>query len=379
MKIRNMNIRLFFIFAVLCVLASCSDSDNALDAPLAITQADAVYDAAGGEGKVTISSPYGINSISISDSWCVATQEGDNSVHLNVAANPLMETRSAVVTITDNNGGEAHLSISQGGSLYSLNENKAFNFGYQDSTLTVKIASHNVDADLKASADWLSARQEGENIVVNVSANNSGTWRAGTVYCQIGGINRDSIVVVQAEEKDIYGDYYMVGEPYNASQTYPSVTRLSIVRGDSANQVKINWTDTGFSCDYPFAADSLVLKIWANVYHPLGYRRFTISDFMVGGDIDAMSGVYLLMLSDNGYANGGFRTNQENLSTDAYLSAIGNQVVWRLRSNSSLPGVEFNGIFIYDDYESLYTSGGVFIRARNVYMIPANKYTPTAE
>lgn len=371
---KKMRISLLYIFIVLAALISCSDNNDEENTHIAITQSDAVYDAAGGDGTITVNSLYGIKSVLSSDDWCAVSFGSDNTVSLSVAANPLEESRSAVVTITDNSGNETHLAISQQGSLYKLVDDKVFNFGYNDSTIVVNIAQKNINADLKASADWLTARQEGGNVVVHVAANNSGTWRAGTVYCQVAGASKDSIIVVQAKEKDIYGDYYMTGEPYYTQGiAYPTTTRVSIAKGDSTNLVKVTWTDTGFSCDYAFDTKSLVFKIWANMYHPLGYRRFVMDNMMVGGDIDEMSGVYLLMFYGNGEIQGGNRSNQNNLTTDAYLSAIGNQVVWRLRSNSSLPGVSFNGIFIYDDYESYFTSGGVFIQARDPYMIPVGR------
>lgn len=364
---------------------SCSDNNDDVNAPFAITQSDAVYGAAGGEGTITVNSLYGVKTVSSSDDWCIASFGGNNTVALSVAANPSEESRSAVVKISDNNGEEVRLAVSQQGCVYELEDDKEFSFGYNDSTITVGIAQKNIDADLKASADWLTARQEGGNIVVHVAANNTGTWRAGTVYCQFAGVSKDSIMVVQAEAKDIYGDYYMTGEPYDVGQVHPTVTRVSIAPGDSANQIKFTWTDIGFSCDYSFNADSIVFKMETNANHPIGYKRFVSDgDYMAYGNttVNVMSIIWAAMRGINGWYYGrALRNYSPNLNVDVYLSAIGNKVVWRLKSNSSLQNdIELNGIFVQNDYEhSFYPDRGVYISVKYPYIIPADKYTPTAE
>lgn len=367
---------LYILVALVSVVSSCSDDNEEENTPMQITKSDVVYQASGGSGTIQVNSQSGIKSVTSSDDWCVATYSNGNTVSLDVAVNPSLEQRSAVISISANNGEEVRVSVSQTGSMYELEDNKVLGFGYDDATGTVNIASHNINADLvvSPSANWLSARQDGDAIIVHAAANTTGTWRGGVVYCQIGGQTRDSIVVVQAEEKDIYGDYYMVGDKYTEAQTYPTATKVSILPGDSANMVKFDWTDTGFSYNYEFNSNTKVIKLRGDVEHPLGYKRFRLENFMVGGNVDEMSGTYILFMYGNGTYSGGFGSGQNNVTCDVYLSAIGDQVVWRLRDNGSVPGVSHNGIFIYDDDENYYLNRGIYLRARNVYMIPADKY-----
>lgn len=371
---------IFFLSAVLICMSSCSNDDGDVYIPIAIAQSDVVFDAEGGDGYVSLRGSGSVASVTSSDDWCTASFDGGSTVNLRVPVNPSSDNRNAVVTVIDDNGNEVHVAVSQTGSVYVLDSNKVLNFGYNDSTAAVSIASHNIDANLESSVSWLTAKKDGNSIVVNAVDNNTGTWRCGVVRCYVGSKLKDSIVVVQVEDKDIYGDYYMTGDPVSLTsyQTYgfvpPSSIRVSLSKAADEGKISFSIPSHDVSADFEYDQQHHEIVIPAGQDNVLGYEMLIAEDHM---DVDPPfiipSPIMFFLLckeESSGY--------EDDCSCNAYLSTNGNDVVWKLKDNGSwtkpADGLILDNPYMEEFYKGI--KSATYFAANNLYIIKADKYKP---
>ena len=169
----------------------------------------AEFDAVGGQDTVTVNSTP--TSVTIADdaSWLTAAVSG-TTVTLTAAENHDLQSRNALVTITNANGDQTQINASQEGMIFYLT---ADHVKFDDTTtpedLPIKSSFPVTIIDYP---DWIeSISDEDGTIVMTPSENTTGHIRTGWVYYQ-NGDEVDSIAVKQFDfDTDIAGTYYLAG------------------------------------------------------------------------------------------------------------------------------------------------------------------------
>lgn len=203
-----------FIKSLLAVLlavgaASCSDDGKEIaQSPLTVKESKVDFASAGGEGKIVVSSTTPISKVESSDSWCKATSDGAYTVNLEVDEQVNVDSRMAMITITDGEGNVKRVAVTQGGLKFILYDNRvvvddAGNPKYVRMEATGR-------THFQYDMSWLHPVASGDSLILTTEPNNTGNIRAGMVHITCGN-KEDSIYVIQGDISDIVGDYYIVG------------------------------------------------------------------------------------------------------------------------------------------------------------------------
>lgn len=198
--------------------AACSDDDN--DNPyehtstIAITSQDITFQAAGGNGTVTVNSTNGISGVKSSESWCTATFDG-NVVSVKADPNKDFNGRSSLLTIYSGTD-SVNVTAQQLGIVFSIQADSLINVN-DDAQRKTYAFNSNVDVKVSSSADWLTASADSDSLVVNAAANESGKIRSAYVYYQVGEMV-DSMKVIQGSLQDFLNKQFIFGG-YNIEAT----------------------------------------------------------------------------------------------------------------------------------------------------------------
>lgn len=372
------------ILVLLSALAACSSDDSDLEeTAVRIIKSDIAYEAKGGSGEITLSAPAA--SVTSNDSWCNVTYNGGNTATLEVEGNPLSDSRSTFVTVEDGMGNKTNVAISQEGSVLVL-DNDNLQFRNNDSTATVKITSRNTDIEVKSTSAWLSAGLSGEDISISVSENTSGQGRAGIVYCCIAGTVKDSITVVQTDDSDIYGEYYMVGKDIpQYARMFPNshnIMRMTLGKADEEDKISFSLPEYDVSIDIDYDPASRAFKIPTNA---IAMKTFTLKNIILDNEFydeipypDYLAFV-LMSVSESGQVIGNTTINDTSPYTcDAYMTAMNDNIVWRLKNNETWTDAKVNGLMLVDFVDGMFNSyhqSGYYYQGYDIYIIKADKYT----
>lgn len=374
-------LKTLLVFVIVSLAYSCSSDDEAEYIPLEIASSNVTFDAYGGEGNISLNSQE-IAKVVSADDWCSVTYDGSGAIRLNVDANPLRADRNTVITVTGVNGSEAHIAVSQAGSDITLEDDDMLNFGYNDSTAVVRIAHSNVNVELnvKSEGDWLTAEQVGDSIIVSAAKNSTGKMRTGVVYFQFFGHTKDSVAVVQSETKDLYGDYYMIGDAYNGFPSDKTFLKVSLSQADSANKIKFSLPDYDITVDLDIDPTTheyviptgLGNKLKDSVEIHLQYYDYT------GEPADRYDSFITFLLVNSTIYVDLAEFYVANLNCTATFTYRDDAIAWKLNFPPSPVGIGTDCMVLYNYYEYQFKGAnvGIYFAAQNVYMIPANKYHP---
>lgn len=166
------------LLAGMAVFTSCSDSDNNSDSTgFAITKADIMFGAGGGDGSIVANTA--IASATTNASWLTLATNG-NTVTVTAKSNGSLEGRSAKIVIQSADGASASVSATQYGMLLLLDAKSSYMFDDASKDPVFIADKSNVDFDLAVSDDWIHIEKADNGYSVSVDPN-TGAYRHGTV------------------------------------------------------------------------------------------------------------------------------------------------------------------------------------------------------
>lgn len=182
------------IFSFLLLLAgvititSCSNNDATYTAPesLAITQADVLFGAGGGDGTIVANTTSTL-SAKTDASWLSFAVSG-NTVTVTSQPNSSLEGRSAKISVTAADGATANVIATQHGLLLQLDAESAYLFQATGSEPILISDKSNIDFDQVVSDDWIHFEEVDGGYAVSVD-DNEGEYRHGTITLSFAASN----------------------------------------------------------------------------------------------------------------------------------------------------------------------------------------------
>lgn len=195
-----------FLTLLAAVFAACSKDDATYTPiqPLEVTKAEVEYDAAGGNGVITVDASS--VEATCSSSWVKLSTSG-NTVNVTVDENPGFDGRSARITLKSA-GKQADVTLVQKGIIYGINGDLEQKFDNKARSFSLSIV-HSAPVTVKSNNDWITASFDAENDLINIqlTQNETGWERIGTVTVSSGSMT-DVITISQFDIKDvILGEY----------------------------------------------------------------------------------------------------------------------------------------------------------------------------
>lgn len=381
---------LFIALIGFMIVLSCSDDNNVNEsADFAIEKSDVAFDAEGGTGEITVSG-VPIASVSSSDEWCSVQLDGDHAVKVTVARNNNYDSRSSVVSLSDAHANTRNIAVSQQGMKHIVSL-KSLRFRNADSTVVVAMMEqpNSVSVNTSESEAWLTAAANGNELDISVTKNETGKPRIGYVCCDI-----DTIRVVQCDTKDIFGDYYIVGDKdANALLTITdenkkigydkNVVKMTLSEGSSVGKLtgQIPDYNVTFAIDY----DEQTLELKFQDRMTLGNYTWTVHS-NVFGNFPATSPISFVSVNTSSVVNYNiaaygnydpYSVQYDAINFLAFLDKREGKCVWKFAGDDNR---NFLGFTIFNAYE-MYGFGNLsnllalFIHP---YMISANDFTPAS-
>lgn len=196
-----------FVLAIGCItLASCSDDDKYTEKEnsVKVVTANTLIAYTGGSTTIEVTGT-GITAVSAAD-WLTVAVSG-NTITATATQNLSRESRATHITAKASNGDYTLIPIQQEGwtfdtSIFSL----AVNDAAEEYAFTVSSA---YPITVTSNSSWFDINYDVEtgNVTVNISANNTGLPRSGSINVESAGTVK-TIPVYQAEfETDVLGKY----------------------------------------------------------------------------------------------------------------------------------------------------------------------------
>lgn len=236
--------RIIYFLMVLVAMTGCNQYEyNLSDPGLKIKESQLDFSSKGGNGYILIESDRAISAKSNAD-WC-QIKVVDKKIEVTVASYSDIENRTAIVTVTADNGIPVNVPVTQSASLFII-ETLVFDTDFVETTLKTHVISDKVVA--VSSADtWIDTKYENDSVYISVSFNNNPTVRSGTVEVTSGTVTQ-TIKVTQAAKSLLFND--CLGEwemTYYTTPTSTTAVKKNIVFNSSstANQYNV----TGFELD----------------------------------------------------------------------------------------------------------------------------------
>lgn len=334
---------LYIILGCLCLLTSCGNDDYTPSASeLRVVKSDVDFPATGGNGQITVTSGAAVTSVVSSDSWCHVALADANNANVTVESNIGSDSRHAVVTFRDADGGEAHVAVSQEGMQFMLDDDKSFLLNDGVGKGAVKITKHTFDVSVSTGDySWISARVDGDSVRFTTEENNTGLCRGGYIHCHCGS-RTDTILVLQAEKKDIYGDYEVIGDPlpdYDES-VITTHFKMTLAPSDEDGKVKIVFPEynANLSFDVNFNDADLEFNYPAGLSLGTMYHR--------GMALQGIVNCHTRVMGVNSQGDAVYDYTDGLHSMTAYMTFENGQFLWRFKDNHSWAGITISAIGI---------------------------------
>ena len=201
-KMKNYLTALLGVF----LLMACGD-DEVTEPVLVVSDAELFYASQGGHGSIQVSGPSYV-SVSTPATWCRATVTGQR-IDLDVEANVALEGRSAILTLSSG-GQHLQLTVQQRGIIYQFDHKQRYIYSDDAGSGQLPVTYDN-ETHVSTSADWLSARLDGDTLRYSFGENATHSIRSAWVRVR-SGVYTDSLQVLQYDmQQDILGQYELYG------------------------------------------------------------------------------------------------------------------------------------------------------------------------
>jgi len=199
---------LFMAAVLLPLLFACSSDDPMAPAStqLAIVKSDLLFEPMGRTGSIEIAATGQVTA-ELQSSWCSATVDG-RVVSVTTTDNTSFEGRTAILTIKAD-GLQVQVPVQQRGMALGSLDITADHIGNEGGRLAYYIR-HDLKVNLTTDDDWIHPRMEGDSLIVECDANDSGHLRRGAFDFECAGYT-SQLDITQYDLADILGDYFFSG------------------------------------------------------------------------------------------------------------------------------------------------------------------------
>lgn len=190
------------LFVILCLfIAGCDDDsdDTAVQSP--VVKSDVEYSAAGGTGTIEVISSA-IKAVS-DKSWCTIVMS-NKVITLQVAPNSSLESRNAMITLTEGNTVVNQIPVTQAGNRVPIPDQETVNFDANGATVKIHVTSVMPFTAQTPEDSWITAVVEGDSLVLTApsyyvrgSRNTTVKLISGELASEIG-INQSGLVLTPA-------------------------------------------------------------------------------------------------------------------------------------------------------------------------------------
>lgn len=340
-----------FLLASALVLAAGCDDDDATVAELTVVRAELNFGPTADRG-FAVMSDAGCTA-QLSESWCRTEQKGD-SIFVYVEDNTALEGRTAVLTVTGNNGnGVQQIPVSQRGAYFRTESETDLHANDASCTLSVPVSAvYDYQVELPEQT-WITYTRTDEGVDFHLTENSSGLPRKVTARftCAAMGLER-SITFSQYELKDLMGTWTATYRTATGSETETS----SVVNLSLTDDKQVELTGLTAIGNLP-----LTLKGEADGYTYL-FRTGTRLD-------DILPGMHLYMygINENGKIYGKETEEHERTYTArlAFTEDDGLECTFEPDSTFS-DKTEMKGLAlsVYDDADKNQGDAGIFINLK---------------
>lgn len=239
------------LYSLLMLLTMCvafigcsDDNDDATEQTLQVISSTPEFEVNGGTSTIEFSSAFPVTATSSAE-WCTVTVNG-NTATLTVSANPRIESRSAVITLT-NGTNETAIPIYQKGIVLfdtTLEDNSEMVFGTEGGDISYQLKS---DADIQFSGfneSWVTYTWENDVFTLHIQSLPDDI-RYRTCNIQLSVEMHQLNFTVTQKNTNITGEWYCYADGGNT----PYGTCL-IEATETANRYKV--TPTGSVYDAPY-------------------------------------------------------------------------------------------------------------------------------
>jgi len=236
-------------------LSSCEDSHVA-EAPgpaVSIVSSDVLFGPRGGTGSIGFESEGVVTAYS-EQPWCSVSVEG-KTVSVTAGEYADLENRYASI-ILKADGDSVRVVAQQNGIVLTSDAEDEYVAGDAQSEINFTIKS-NSDVRMQSSASWIRCSMAGENITVTLKENNSGHIRNGWFSYASGNV-ADTVYVSQADVKDLYGNYKLMGYSNSGSLVYLPAT---ISEAEGENDVTVTCSASGQTWKFNGTFDPVTHRI----------------------------------------------------------------------------------------------------------------------
>ena len=306
------------ILMVLATVVGCSQYEYDMPTPaVEVKESVLEFDAFGGDGYILVESKSAISAESDA-TWC-QVRVVDKRIVVTVASFDGMENRTALVTITSNDGTPMNVPVTQTASLFIV-DNVSFETSYLQSTVKTHVRADNRQVSLSSDDTWLSAVYERDSVFITAQQNDGVPARTGTVQVKAGDIVH-TLTVRQASSYLTYDDF--LGE-WDISFT--NVSTGALVEGKATLSVN----QRGSS--YRISSSSFLNSYSFIIY----YRESTASLYIVGGEEIGPNGSYDVVIGLMSTTNVFNSSSSVELEAIPVISPAG--TVCAFQDNGSWPG-----------------------------------------
>ncbi|GAB6008907.1 BACON domain-containing protein [Dysgonomonas reticulitermitis] len=253
--------RIIYFLMVLVIMTGCSQYEyNLSDPGLKIKESQLDFSAKGGNGYILVESDMPISAKSNAD-WC-QIKVVDKKIEVTVASYSDIENRTAIVTVTTDNGIPVNVPVTQSASLFII-ETLVFDTDFVETTLKTHVISDKV-VTVSSADTWIDAKYENDSVYISVLFNNNPTIRSGTVEVTSGAVTQ-VIKISQAAKSLLFSD--MLGEwemSYNPGNTSTVVNKKNIIfsKSATANQYNVTGLDLNATMKVVFNSANKTLEIY---------------------------------------------------------------------------------------------------------------------
>ena len=299
------------ILMVLATVVGCSQYEY--DIPTSgveVKESVLEFDAFGGDGYILVESKSAISAESDA-TWC-QVRVVDKRIVVTVASFDGMENRTALVTITSNDGTPVNVPVTQTASLFIIDD-LSLETGFILSTVKTHVRADNRPVSVSSNDAWLSVVYERDSVFITAQLNNNSSIRIGTVTVKAGDITQ-TITVKQQERRLLYdeflGEWDLSYTNVGTGATVSGKATLSVAQQGKSFTISSTSIFRPFTIHYRESSRSLVIAAGEDLGTYSGYDLITglihtgnSINFTPSLELEAqpqIGGVITCLFADNG-------------------------------------------------------------------------------
>lgn len=202
-----------FIILAACLAAFTACSDDSISNPYAVekaikvVKADVLFPVTASTGSVTVEAANGITKVVNTADWIAYSIDG-NTITVSVTENTKFTGRNSRLSIYSGSD-STYVVVQQEGIDFIMSAGSEITTNDDAQKLAYYMHS-NMPFEITGTDDWFTAVLDGDSIRIDLTANETGKFRHGTLKYKVGPIEGEILVTQKDFDKDVLGDYKIV-------------------------------------------------------------------------------------------------------------------------------------------------------------------------